>query len=97
MTDIIDPEAMGQLLAAIAGRSARLAPEHIPGYDADRAVASLAREYDWFKQSEVISNVEMRLLASHPQRHNAPDADCQILRDPMTEQMHAVIGQITAD
>ena len=96
MPDIIDPEAMGQLLAAIAGRAARLAPEHIPDYDADRAVASLAREYDWMKQSEALSNVELRLLAGHPQRHNAPDEDYQILRNLMTEQMHAVIGQITA-
>ena len=96
MFGIIEPEALAQLLVAVAIRVARRAPALTAGYDTDRAIAALRHEYLAFSQSEVIANVELRLLNGFGDTRNVPDADAETIRRLMTEEMQALADRIAA-
>lgn len=96
MFDVIEPEDMARLLVAVAVRAARRAPALAAEYDADRAVAALGHDYIAFSQSEVIANVELRLLNGFADTQSVPDADVETIRRLMSEEMLAVADRIAA-
>ena len=96
MLDVIEPEAMAQLLVAVAGRVARRAPDFVDGYDTDRAIAALGHDYYSFSDSEVIINVAVRLLNGFPDAFAVPDADTEIIRRLMSEEMVAMSRRVAA-
>ena len=96
MFEVIEPEALARLLVAVAIRVARRAPALAAGYDADRAVAALGHDYIAFSQSEVIANVELRLLNGFADTQSVPDADVETIRRLMSEEMLAVADRIAA-
>ena len=96
MFEVIEPEALAQLLVAVAIRVARRAPDFAAGYDTDRAIAALRHEYLAFSQSEVIANVELRLLNGFGDTRSVPEANAETIRRLMSEEMQALADRIAA-
>lgn len=96
MFEVIEPEDMARLLVAVAVRVARRAPALAAGYDADRAIAALGHDYIAFSQSEVIANVELRLLNGFADTQSVPEADVETIRGLMSEEMRALADRIAA-